>query len=437
MRRLVLFALLVFQSGIVSSQTETTKPAPQEELRLLKLQLDSLRAVIAALQDEQELSSEGFEERLDKRLEQLESKIDAISRATTPTILNPRTTAFLNLAARIDNGTVIDYSGQHQIDNRPFLRSAELDLRNAVDPYAEAVAILSVENEAGDDFAIDVEEGYGLIKRLPLLEEAPLGLKMKLGKFRPALGMNNRIHMHDLPWTTRPLVVGALLGTEHGEFFEGGFAGTGVDFDFFLPNPIPQSTLEMNVSVVRAGGLGMSVGGAGAQPAYIGHLNLSADWTNEHLLILGASAYKENGSVSTQLVGCDLTYRWAPAENRESHSFVAGGEAFAGKHVWADTAAMEQTMNPYGWFAYLQWQTSYWLYLGARYDWLREPADDRILTQAISGYLSYYTTEFLRFRLGFERLLSGTPGVESRTTGIFEVNFVFGSHPTEPYWVNR
>ena len=82
-----------------------------------------------------------------------------------------------------------------------------------------------------------------------LLESAPLGMKLKVGKFRAPFGISNRLHLHDLPWTTRPLVVAKFLGTENGDFFECGFNPVGVDFDFFLPNPFPQSTLEKQLMI--------------------------------------------------------------------------------------------------------------------------------------------------------------------------------------------
>jgi len=425
--------LTLLAQGALGTGEETAASA-RKALLELRHELDSLK-VASDSTDEARL--EDLEERLEQRLAAIENKIDAVARASAPVILNPRTTAFLNFAARGDNRSVLDATGQSEISNRPFLRTVELELRNPVDPYAEAIAIISLEDEAGRGYAIDVEEAYGLIKRLPLLESAPLGLKLKIGKFRAPMGVNNKIHMHDLPWTTRPLVVAAYLGTEHGEFFESGFNPVGVDFDFFLPNPIPQTTLEMNLDLVRSGGLGLSLGQTGTQPSYIAHLTLSRDWSNEHLLLLGVSAYHENGPTSNRLYGADVTYKWAPSENRETHSFVAGAEFFSGRSSTVLPPDTEITSSPYGWYAYLQYQTSYWVYLGARYDWLKDPADDRLVTRAIAGYLSYYTTEFLRFRLGIEHRMSDVPSQDRLTTGIFEVNFVFGSHPTEPYWVNR
>jgi len=94
-------------------------------------------------------------------------------------------------------------------------------------------------------------------------------------------------------------------------------------------------------------------------------------------------------------------------------------------------------IHPYGWFGYLQYQTSYWLYLGARYDWIEESGDAEVVSRNIGLYASYYTTEFLRFRLGYEHRQSDIASQDNLNTIIFDLNLVFGSHPTEPYWVNR
>ena len=46
------------------------------------------------------------------------------------------------------------------------------------------------------------------------------------------------------------------------------------------------------------------------------------------------------------------------------------------------------------------------------------------------GTLSYYTSEFLRVRVAMF-----TDGDQIRIDG--QLTFVWGSHPIEPYWVNR
>ena len=411
----------------------------QRERNEILKQLTDLRAVIDSLKalNNQDESIESLEERLEKRFTDLENKINNAVRGTSPIIFNPRTTAFINFAARGDNKTAFNEDGSVEISNRPFLRSTELDFRAPVDPYAEAVAILSVEDEAGQGFALDPEEVYGLIKRLPLLESAPMGMKLKVGKFRAPFGVSNRLHLHDLPWTTRPLVISKLLGTEHGDFFESGFNPIGADFDFFLPNPIPYTTLEMNIDIVKSGDLGMSGGVGGRQPAWLAHLTLSADLMNEHIVVLGASGYAERGRPSVSLLGLDATYKWAPSEQRSSRSAVVGGEIFWGRRTAIDSLQAEQVVRPRGWYGFAQVQLSYWLYLGIRYDWAQDPLESLPVTRSLAAYASYYTTEFLRFRIGYEHRTSDNDVVNGLNTAVLEINFVFGSHPTEPYWVNR
>lgn len=457
MKLKLLFFVVLFVIGttqLLFSQTDVESQLQQlrNEVAQLRSQLDSLINQNAS-ESLEESDVERLEERLDERIQELEKKIDAVSRASSSTILNPRTTAFINLAARYDNKSVMDYENVAEISNRPYLRSLELDFRQAVDPYAEAVAIISIEDEAGTGYAVDPEEVYGIIKRLPLLESAPLGLKMKMGQFRAPFGVSNKIHMHDLPWTTRPLIVSKYLGTEHGDFFESGFNPVGVDFDFFLPNFLSDITKEVNFSIVRGGELGLpSDVSTDKTLGYVGHLNLSKDWNNEHLLNLGLSFYGEGNFLSKKdlieaddksLFGIDFTYKWAPAENRESKSLVIGGELMSGSRIVIDSSCYPDynypfvRNNPYGWYGYIQYQTSYWLYLGARYDWLEEPRFQNPVTQSFGVYASYYTSEYFRLRLGYEQRWSDIEQFNDIGSLLFEVNFVFGSHPTEPYWVNR
>jgi hypothetical protein len=72
-----------------------------------------------------------------------------------------------------------------------------------------------------------------------------------------------------------------------------------------------------------------------------------------------------------------------------------------------------------------------------RYDWLEELQNESQKTQTFGAFLTYYTTEFLRFRLGFEHTESDVASLDGLNSGFLELNFVYGSHPSEPYWVNR
>ena len=48
-----------------------------------------------------------------------------------------------------------------------------------------------------------------------------------------------------------------------------------------------------------------------------------------------------------------------------------------------------------------------------------------------------FRKEFLRFRAGYEHRWSDIAADDGLDSFVAEVNVVFGSHPIEPYWVNR
>jgi hypothetical protein len=404
------------------------KPAPPATLEA------RVKALELELEDAKDQSAD-----LKSELADLKARLAAQKPPASLNALNPQITAFLNGAMRVDDKQVLTPSGV-AIDDRPFLRTAEFDFRAAVDPYADAVAILSLEDEAGNGFGADVEEGYVVIKRLPVLESAPMGLKLKLGRFRAPIGSGNRIHMHDLPWTTRPLPIAKLLGTENGEFFESGFNPVGAEAEVILPSIVEGSVQEFTADVVDGGGIAIA-GGDHDHPGFIGHYNLFFTVHDTHDVNLGASGYYQGGNHRAGLWGVDALYKWKPLAGGEFHSVVIGGEVFGADRRFAAPSGagppLEQRTTPLGWYGFAQVQLDWHTYLGARYDYAQDINDDHLATQVAAGYLSYYTSEFLRFRAGYEHRWSDASADNGTNSFLAEVNVVFGSHPTEPYWVNR
>ncbi|HET7504444.1 MAG TPA: hypothetical protein VFK02_25655 [Kofleriaceae bacterium] len=396
-----------------------------------------IKALEADLEDLKGANDDLKSELADLKAQQAASKPPASLNA-----LNPQITAFLNAAMRVDDRQVRTPGGA-PIDDRPFLRTAELDFRAAVDPYADAVAILALEDQAGNGFDADVEEGYVVIKRLPILESAPLGLKLKIGRYRAPIGNVNRLHMHDLPWTTRPLPISRMLGTENGEFFESGYNAVGADAEVILPEIIPGAVIELNTDVVDGGSIAITGGDGHDHPGYLGHANLFFTAHDTHDINLGVTGYYEGGAHRAGLVGVDALYKWKPLAAGEFHSVVIGGELlYANRKFAADTDGdglldADKQTAPLSWFGFAQVQLSWHVYLGGRFDYVQDIAAPDLTTQVAAGYLSYYTSEFLRFRAGYEHRWSDLAAETGTNSFIAEVNVVFGSHPTEPYWVNR
>jgi hypothetical protein len=424
--------LILIAAAAPAAAQPDPQPAPKADVPLDQ----RVKALAADVED-----LKGENEDLKSELADLKARQAAARPPISLNALNPQITAFLNGALRVDDRTVTTPEGV-EIDGRPFLRTAEFDFRAAVDPYADAVAILAIEDEAGEGFAAELEEAYVIVKRLPILERAPLGLKLKLGRYRAPFGNVNRLHMHDMPWTTRPLPIARMLGTENGEFFESGFNPVGVDAEVILPEVVKGAVMELNADVVDGGGIAVS-NGTPDHPGFLGHYNLFFTVADAHDVNLGLSAYYEAGAHRTALFGADFLYKWKPLAAGEFRSFVLGGEVFYAdrKHdVDLNDDMMPDAIErakPFGAFAFAQYQLSWHAYVGARYDYAQDIADPSIETHVAAGYLSYYTSEFLRFRAGYERRWSDVAADDGVDSFLAEVNVVFGSHPTEPYWVNR
>ena len=71
------------------------------------------------------------------------------------------------------------------------------------------------------------------------------------------------------------------------------------------------------------------------------------------------------------------------------------------------------------------------------YDNLQDIDDSELQTHLIGGYATYYVTEFLRFRTGYEHRFADLGDLNTGNTLFFDLTFIIGSHPSEPYWVNR
>jgi len=359
--------------------------------------------------------------------------------AVQPNIFNPTLTVSGNGLYRYDDRPVGEAPGE-RVDRRFNVREVELDLRAAVDPYADGVVILAVESEFPNAFQISAEEAYVQIKRLPLpvLEDPPLGLKLKVGRFRTEVGRVNRLHLHDLPQATRPLVTEEIYGEE-------GFVGLGASGQIFLPTPFDEdSAVELTAQVLTGGGSALTAEAPGHKPQVVANLRWFRTFAETHNVDVSAIfQWARTGADPTTkpdafVYSADVLYKWKPLRQGEYRSFVLGGQVFLVDRDVVDPETMlADHVTPVGWFAFAQPQLTRNLYLGVRYDDAQSIVDDTLERRAISGWLSWYTSEFLRFRLGYEHRLSDLAEEDGRDSFFAEMTFVLGAHPTEPFWVNR
>src|SRR5215831_12197021 len=187
---------------------------------------------------------------LERRLAETEKKQAQTTSANPFTVLNPRMTVSGDFLWRVDDKKVYtnnDPINGDRIDDTINMREVELDLRASVDPFVDAVAVISVGSEVPGVFDIEVEEFYAVIKSLPLpfWETPPLGTQIKVGRFRTEFGMNNKSHTHDLPQTDRPLVIEEFLGVD-------GQVANGISTQSFLPSP-GDTALELTLQLLNGG----------------------------------------------------------------------------------------------------------------------------------------------------------------------------------------
>jgi hypothetical protein len=449
---LVLALVLVAPVLGADEKQEATQPRGAQPdataLQALKAQIDTMRSE--------------YEKRikdLETRLEQLQAEMlraapepEAPAAApapqergvqTIPGALNPAISAIGNFVGRADSKKVFSAEGD-RIDNKFNLREAEIDMRVPVDPYADAVLITSFESDVPGRISVDVEEGYVNIKKLPFVDNPLLGLRLKVGRFRPSFGKFNILHTHDLPQTFRPLPVQEFMGEE-------GFIQNGVSGTFFIPTPWDeQSSLDVSLQVLNGGDVALSPDPR-ARAAYLGHLRWFRSFKDAHNLELGWSSYYHpsgNDVRQADFHGLDFLYRWKPLRQGEWKSFLLGGELMFARRAYPEAAEPPEvataieglepgTGKPAGFTLFGQWQFDRRKYAGIRWDQTDTLFNPGLQRHSVTPYLSYYFSEFLRFRLNYEYRWSDLVTEDRRHSFYAELNWVFGSHPPEPFWVNK
>ncbi len=431
MRKIFLVLLIFLLPAGLRAQT------PQETaFQELKAQIEALKAdyekKIADLQAQVE--------QLQVKMLQAPGPETAVEQAPAagpsfPGVLNPAISVVGNFVGRADDQDVFNEEGD-RISDKMNLREAEIDMRVPVDPYADGVLIASMESEFPGQFETGVEEGYVNIKKLPFLDHTPLGLKLKVGRFRPLFGKINILHTHDLPQTFRPLPIEEFLGEE-------GFVQNGLSASFFIPTPWDASgSLDAVVEVMDGGDIAISPQ-TESRISYLGHVRYFHTFADAHNVEVGWSSYfhpSGDGVGTANLNAVDFLYRWKPLRQGEWKSYLLGAELMFAPDTTVDTEPEPEQENhgtPVGFTLFNQWQFNRRIYAGLRYDQTDTLLNSDLQRRSITPYVSYYFSEFLRFRVNYEHRWSDLAEEDGRNSLFFELNWIFGSHPPEPFWVNR
>jgi hypothetical protein len=383
---------------------------------------------------------------LEERVEELERKLAQQPASNPATALNPTVTVIGNILWRLDDKAVfVDGDpAEPRIDDTFSVREVELDLRSAIDPYADGLFILSVESESPGEFEVGVEEFVVTVKSLPFgfWEAPPLATKIRLGRMRVDFGRINKLHLHDLPQSMYGLTIGDFLGEE-------GYVANGIATSSILGGFGESDTLTLNFGAFQGGGL--EVAADERVPALLASVGWFVDFGDGHSLDLGLYGHyggteKQGHQRHAKTASFDALYKWKPAKQGEWNSIIVGLQLFRSHRSFlvpedVDADGVADLFNsgesqPLGALVWGQLQLDRRWYVGARFDRSDFIDDDSIGHNRLTPYVSCYLSEFFRLRASVERTESDLEAEDGLTTFLFEVNVIFGAHPLHPFWVN-
>ena len=314
-------------------------------------------------------------------------------------------------------------------ENRFFPREVELGLFGRVDPYASAVVRLSAgEEPAGlepSDRSLSVKVDEANLTLLAL----PLGTTARLGVMRPRFGTLNVVHQDDLPQIDRPNVLSRFFGEEQldGE--------KGVEAFWVLPLPVYN---ELSIGAFD-GDNDVAFGrGTLRDPLVIGRWRTFFEF-EEHgglQLDLSAASGIATDAHRNTILGLGAKYKWAAPGSGFPLFTIAGEALYAMRTVTTDgddtTPPRDRRFDRWGAYLYGQWDLNRRWAFGVRGDWT-ELAVERGREWAVSPYLQFKPSEFLRFRAQYKHT-EGTGAVERVANEFFlQGTFILGAHPTERF----
>jgi len=320
--------------------------------------------------------------------------------------------------------------------NRFFPREVELALFGQIDPFARAeVRIEASESSPGAETTVSLAEA-----NLTLLT-LPYGFQAKLGQMRNRFGLTNVIHEHDLSFVDRPNVLRNFFGDE-------GLVEKGVEVTWvpdFLPFYLEALVGAFNGDNAQAFGYGRIT-----QPLMTGRLRTFFELGDTSAIQLGISGYdvkykyRPDGWLHPLLTLSSegLYSRRRVEEVVEVETLVdTDGDGIPDTPV-TNLVGKKSTRDAFGWYLQGEVQPVRRWAFGARYDASQFP-DRPGFEKAIEPYVSFFPSEFLRFRLAYKHTdrdrtqIEGfnLNGATARTVNevFFQASFILGAHPAHPF----
>ncbi len=335
-------------------------------------------------------------------------------------------------------------TGGHDPKQRGFtVENIETTFEGKIDPYFRGQAAIVYQIDPAGESFLELEEAY--LESLSL----PGNLQLRAGQFFTEFGRQNQTHPHTWDFADQPLVMGRFLGDD-------GLRSAGARLSWLTPTPFyselfltVQNSQGPTVHSFRNENEGepffgrpsvqgpvKTLGDMLFAPRYVTSFNLSDSQT----IVAGASgAFGNNGTGgSTEIYAVDLFWKWKPANQDGGFPFVSwategmvrcykagafnwdlngDGALDADEMVDAGTGAPaslpRETLTDYGFYSQVLYGFRKGWVAGLRGDYvaptergryeniLGSPDLDRAERWRISPNLTWYPTEFSKFRLQY------------------------------------
>jgi len=327
-------------------------------------------------------------------------------------------------SARVERRQEGTFPGQ---ENRFIPREVELSLFGRVDPYASAVVRISAGEESSTNAPASRDLNVNLDEANVTLLTLPLGTTARFGLMRPRFGTLNTVHQDDLPQVDRPDVLTQFFGPEEMD------GESGLEAFWVLPL---SNYNELSVGIFNGDNEVAFGRGTLRKPLVMGRWRTFFEFEERgglQLDLSAASGFTSDNQRNT-LVGLGAKYKWAGSDSGFP-VFTLAGEALAGfRNVSATDAGPSGARHLERWGAYLYGQydlNRHWA-AGLRGDWTELPtAPGR--EWAISPYVQFKPSEFLRFRVQYKHT-EGTGSVERSVNEVLlQGTFILGAHPAERF----
>jgi hypothetical protein len=326
----------------------------------IKARDEEIARLKAQLQKQQPPATQPAE-KIDRSTQDLINEIEGKPTTTTTgatAATTPAPTTRIPASFNPDLAVVSDFVGNistlnsNKARNRFDIRAVELDLRAAVDPRADAVAVLPFTRDVDDplffqkrhrarrpDNNVEIEEAY-----LFLHDFGVDNLTAKLGHFHLRFGRQNILHSHDWPTVDNSFVNQSFLAGES-------IADSGVSLSYVVPPKIVHDQYFEIITETISGEGGdsptlnndASIDSPALNVHALWNHDISKDWNLEIGTSWLTGKHDNTGHLNTNLFGGDFTLIHTDPTGRFNNQ-VFIGEAIYGITDTSDT----ETQNAWG-----------------------------------------------------------------------------------------